>query len=159
MKKIIFLLALTIVLGSCNASKTVRTSKKVIKGDWILNTITYNQTGTFNVSLLDDAPKDCFEGSSWSFIPNNNTGTYTINGTNCSEGERYFIFTIQEVDPETGLYDFLLKPTDAKKKSETNRGFRLQLMQLSDTDMQWQQTVSVDGQPFKINMNFTKNQN
>lgn len=152
-------MALTIVLCSCNASKTVRTSKKVIKGDWILNTITYDQKGTFNVTLFDDATKDCFESSSWKFIPNNNTGTYAINGAKCSNGERNFIFTIQEVNPETGLYDFLLKPTDAKGKSETNRGFRLQLTQLSDTDMEWQQTVSLSGKPFKITMNFTKTQN
>ena len=158
MKKIV-LGFLVIGLISCGSSKTMRDSKKIINGDWTLSTITYNQTGTFNVSLFDDATKDCFESSSWNFIPNNNTGTYTINGAKCSNGERYFVFTIQEVDPETGLYDFLLKPTNAKVKSETNRGFRLQLTQLSDTDMQWQQTVSVDGQPFKINMNFTKNQN
>ena len=156
MKKL-FLFTFTICLLSCGASKTVRQSKKVIKGDWTLNSITYNQSGTFNVSLFGDASKACFEGSSWQFIPNNNTGIYTINDSNCSTGERHFIFTIQEVDPETGLYDFLLKPTNEKKKSETNNsGFRLKLSQLTDTNMQWQQTVSLDGSPFTINMNFTK---
>lgn len=156
MKKIIVLITLAVILTSCGASKTVRVSKKIIKGDWVLNSISYNQTGTFNVLLLEDANKACFEGSTWQFIPNNNTGTYSINSANCSQGERYFIFTIQEVNQETGLYDFLLKPTDAKKKSITNRGFRMQLTNLSDTTMQWQQTVSLEGKPFKINMNFTK---
>ncbi len=156
MKKL-FLFTFTLCLLSCGTSKTVRQSKKVIKGDWNLNSISYNQTGTFNVSLLGDASKDCFEGSSWQFIPNNNTGIYTINDSNCPTGERHFIFTIQEVDPDTGLYDFLLKPTNEKKKSETNNsGFRLKLSQLSDTNMQWQQTVSLEGKPFTINMNFTK---
>ena len=135
----------------------VRQSKKVMKGDWTLSSINYNQPGTFNVKLLNDASKECFEGSSWQFIPNNNTGNYTVNNTNCSTGMRYFIFTIQEINEVTGLYDFLLKPTNEKKKSETNNvGFRLQLTQLSDTDMQWQQTVSLEGKPFIINMNFTK---
>ena len=135
----------------------VRQSKKVMKGDWTLSSINYNQPGTFNVKLLYDASKECFEGSSWQFIPNNNTGNYTVNNTNCSTGMRYFIFTIQEINEVTGLYDFLLKPTNEKKKSETNNvGFRLQLTQLSDTDMQWQQTVSLEGKPFIINMNFTK---
>ncbi len=155
MKKLL-LSFVVITLLSCGTSKTVRQSKKVIKGDWTLSSISYNQTGTFNVSLLGDASKACFEGSSWQFIPNNNTGIYTINDSNCSTGERHFIFTIQEVDPDTGLYDFLLKPTDEKKKSETNSGFRLKLSQLSDTNMQWQQAVSLEGKPFTINMNFTK---
>ena len=66
------------------------------------------------------------------------------------------MFTIQEIDAQTGLYDFLLKPTNEKGKSETNQGFRLSLTSLSDTTMQWQQTVSVDGSPFTITMNFNK---
>ncbi len=141
---------------SCGASKTVRASKKIIKGNWSLNTITYSQQGTYNVTLLDDASKSCFEASTWQFIPNNNTGIYTINSSNCSNGERNFVFTIQEVDDTTGLYDVLLKPTNAKNKSETNQGFRLNLSMLSETEMQWKQTLTVEGKPFTITMNFTK---
>jgi hypothetical protein len=155
MKKIL-LIFLAIGLFSCGTSKTVRVSKRVIKGEWTLNTITYNQAGKYNVTLLNDTSKDCFEGSTWQFIPNNNTGTYSINESSCSTGVRNFVFTIQEVNAETGLYDFLLKPTDAKHKSETNQGFRLSLMSLSDTSMQWQQTVYVEGKPFIITMNFNK---
>ncbi|WP_055434707.1 lipocalin family protein [Lacinutrix algicola] len=155
MKKIILLLVVTTFL-SCGGSKVVRQSQKTIKGQWLLNNISYSEAGNFSVMLLNDASKECFEGSTWSFIPNNNTGIYTINNQNCTTGERNFVFTIQEVDEQTGLYDFLLKPTDAKNKSVTNQGFRLKLAQLSEFDMQWQQTVSVDGKPFTINMNFSK---
>jgi hypothetical protein len=155
MKKIL-LIFLAIGLFSCGSSKTVRVSKRVIKGEWTLNAITYNQTGKYNVTLLNDTSKDCFEGSTWQFIPNNNTGTYSINESSCTTGVRNFVFTIQEVNAETGLYDFLLKPTDAKHKSLTNQGFRLSLTSLSDTSMQWQQTVYVEGKPFIITMNFNK---
>ncbi|WP_055447522.1 lipocalin family protein [Lacinutrix mariniflava] len=155
MKKLILLL-ITATFLSCGSSKVVRQSQKTIKGDWTLNNITYSESGNYNVMLLNDVSKACFEGSTWSFIPNNNTGIYTINNENCTTGDRNFVFTIQEIDEQTGLYDFLLKPTDAKNKSVTNQGFRLELSQLSDFDMQWQQTVSVDGKPFTINMNFSK---
>lgn len=155
MKKIL-LIFLAIGLFSCGTSKTVRESKKVIKGEWTLNSISYSETGTYNVTLLNDASKTCFEGSSWQFIPNNNTGVYTINKSSCSTGVRNFVFTIQEIDPQTGLYDFLLKPTNEKNKSDTNQGFRLSLKSLSEASMQWQQTVSVDGKPFTITMNFNK---
>ncbi len=153
-KTLLFLIAISLV--SCGASKTVRDSKKVIKGDWLLNSITYSEKGTYNVNLLSDTSKECFEGSTWQFVPNNNTGVYNINGASCSSGIRNFVFTIQEIDPQTGLYDFLLKPTNEKYKSETNRGFRLKLTSLSDVMMQWEQTVSVDGKPFTITMNFNK---
>lgn len=155
MKKIALIL-LTLSFIACGGSKTVRTSKKVIKGDWTLSSITYSKAGTYNVTLLNDENKECFENSTWNFIPNNNTGTYTINGVGCSSGERNFIFTIDEVDEQTGLYNFLLKPTDAKGKSMTNQGFRLKLVSISETLMQWEQTVSVDGAPFVISMNFDK---
>ncbi|MEL0651940.1 lipocalin [Algibacter sp. TI.3.09] len=156
MKRIAILLVLALTLASCGTSKVVRTSKKVMKGNWTLSTISYSEKGTYNVSLLDDAPKACFEGSDWQFIPNNNSGIYTINDTNCSIGARNFIFTIQEVDPATDLYDFLLKPTDEKGKSPTNYGYRMQLTQLTEATMQWQQTLNVEGKPFTIIMNFTK---
>jgi len=155
MKRIIFLL-ISISLMSCGSSKAVRESKKLINGNWILNTITYSKAGTYNVNLLNDASKMCFEDSAWQFVSNNNTGTYTINNHNCMIGERYFVFTIQEVDAVAGLYDILLKPTDKKHKSETNQGFRLRLANLSGNTMKWQQTLTVEGSPFTITMNFTK---
>ncbi len=150
----LFIFAIT--LFNCGASKTVRLSKKTIKGQWVMNSINYSEAGTYNVTLLNDTTKECFEQSTWQFIPNNNTGTYNIVNDNCSNGERNFIFTIKEVDETTGLYSFLLKPTNAKGKSETNQGFRLKLSTLSETNMQWQQTVSLEGKPFTINMNFSK---
>jgi hypothetical protein len=156
MKKIIVLVLLLSTIISCGTSKTLKTSKKVIKGQWTLTSVTHNHLGTYNITLFNDAEKQCFEGSIWKFIPNNNTGIYTINNSNCSIGDRNFIFTIQEIDTVTGLYDFLLKPTNEKHKSDTNLGYRLQLTQLSETSMTWVQTLNVNGNAFKINMNFTK---
>ncbi|MFC4723051.1 lipocalin [Geojedonia litorea] len=155
MKRVI-LLFLAIGLISCGSSKTVRTSEKILKGEWVLNTVTYSESGNYNVTLLNDVSKACFEGSTWQFVPNNNTGTYTINNTNCARGKRYFIFKINEIDEATGLYDFVLKPTDEKYKSDTNIGVRFSLSSLSDNYMQWQQTLTVDGKPFTISMNFSK---
>ena len=153
----LILIVFSIFLLSCGSTKTVRQSKTILKGDWVLQNVTHSQDGVFNVTLLQDASKECFEGSTWQFIPNNNTGNYTFTSANCDNEKRYFIFTIQEKDVEAGLYDFLLKPTNEKKKSETNNsGFRFQLSQLSENSLTLQQNVTVDGAPFKINMNFTK---
>lgn len=157
MKKIIVFVFLASIIISCGTPKTVIQSKKVIKGYWSLAQITYSEPGTFDVTLLNDASKECFIGSTWRFIPNNNTGIYTINDAHCvPTGDRNFNFTIQEVDSNTGLYDFLLKPTNVKGKSEDNLGFRLQLTQLSETNMRWEQTILVEGKPFIIYMNFNK---
>jgi hypothetical protein len=151
MKKIVFI-ALSCMLLSCSSYKNVMSKQKVIKGNWTLNEITYNQKGTFNVTLLNDVSKECFEGSSWNFIPNNNTGSYTINNADCASGARDFVFSIKELNKLSGYFDFLLKP----KNNPKNEGFRLELIQLSETNMQWQQFLTVDGKPFTISMNFNK---
>lgn len=156
MKKFLILALIAVTAISCGTPKTVQESRKVIKGYWVLNSISYDSSGTFNVTLFNDTSVECFEGSNWRFIPNNNTGNYTIENSNCPTGQRDFIFTIQELDQATGLYDFLLKPTNAKGKSDTDVGYRLRLAQLNESSMRWEQTVNLDGKPFKINMNFSK---
>ncbi|HAT66759.1 MAG TPA: lipocalin [Flavobacteriaceae bacterium] len=156
MKKLPFLVLLVVLVFACGTPKTVKESRKVIKGYWSLDDIAYSEKGTFTVKLLNDTSRECFTGSSWRFIPNNNTGVYNIDNSNCPSGDRNFIFDIQEMNPETGLYDFLLKPTNEKNKSENNVGFRLRLAQLNDTSMKWEQTVSMDGKPFTITMRFSK---
>ena len=135
MKKLAIFTVLAALAFSCGTPKTVVETKKVIKGYWSLDNISYSEAGTFTVQLLNDTSRECFEGSAWRFIPNNNTGVYNINSSNCPSGERNFVFAIQEIDQTTGLYDFLLKPTNAKNKSEDNTGFRLRLAQLNNSSM------------------------
>lgn len=152
----IAVLAFTVL--SCGVPKTVIQSKKVIKGTWNLDNIVYNQAGNFNMTVFNDTSKECFEGSTWRFIPNNNSGIYTINSTDCPTGERNFIFTIQQVDQESGYYDFLLKPTTKQGSANKNEtvGYRVRLSQLSENSMQWEQSIMLDNKPFKFSMNFSK---
>ncbi len=156
MKKILILFCAVGFLLSCGTPKAVRDSKKEIKGEWTISSITYSESGSYSVTIFNDVSKECFENSTWRFIPNNNTGKYTINSGGCNVGERNFIFTIDQVDASTGLYDFLIKPTDERGRSETNEGFRVRLSQLTDTFMVWEQNLTVDGKPFTIFMNFNK---
>ena len=158
MRKILLLVSVVIFTISCSTPKTVIQSKKVLKGYWSLDNVTYDETGTFNVTFFNDTSRECLEGTNWRFIPNNNSGVYTVENGNCPTGDRNFIFAIQEIDQSTGLYDFLLKPTTraGKPNKGSSVGFRLRLAQLNETNMRWEQTVQLDGKPFKINMNFSK---
>ena len=164
MKKIALLLVMAVLVMACKSSSGPMTAKpketnianKAIKGEWTLQSITYSEKGKYEVTLLNDTSKECFEGSTWKFVPNNNRGHYTINASGCSTGQRNFIFIVQEVDKSTGYYDFLLKPTNEKYVSETKQGIRLHLASISDNSMVWEQTVRVDGKPFVISMNFVK---
>ncbi|WP_439130225.1 lipocalin family protein [Polaribacter sp.] len=151
MRKLVILFV-TLTLLSCGASKNIKAKHKIIKGNWTLTNITFSKTGDYNVTFFNDTTKDCLEGSTWKFVPNNNTGVYTVNDTDCNEGNRDFIFVIQEVDPVSGYYDFLLKP----KNNEDNLGYRIDLKELTETSMFWRQKINVNGTPFLINMQFLK---
>lgn len=164
MKKIALLFVIAALTMACKSGSGTMTSKpketnianKAIKGEWTLQSVTYSQQGKYDVTLLNDTSRECFEGSTWKFVPNNNRGHYTINNEDCSTGQRYFIFVVQEIDKSTGYYDFLLKPTNEKYTSESNQGIRLHLASISENAMVWEQTVRVDGKPFVISMNFVK---
>lgn len=159
MKKLLFVIMAAFLVASCGPTKQATEARKTFKGDWVLNSITYpNNPGNFNVTLFNEASASCFQGSAWSFVSNNNTGTYTLQGPACSNaGERYFNWSIDEENTAAGTFDFLLKPTDDRNRSTTgNQGFRINLTQLSETSMTWEQTVTLEGKPFMIRMNFTK---
>lgn len=160
MKKILFFIFAMVVLASCKtnvpkSTKGTRQANRVIKGEWVLSSVTHNGKGKYDVTLFKDTSKECFEGSYWKFVPNNYRGTYSISKQGCASGDRNFVFVVEEVD-KNGYYDFLLKPTNEKYQSSTNTGIRLHLAYLSDTEMRWEQTISVEGKPFVISMNFTK---
>ncbi|KAA1244664.1 lipocalin family protein [Aquimarina sp. RZ0] len=157
MKKVILIITV-ILLTSCSATqKTIISAKKTLKGEWSLDKISYDRSGVFDVLLYNDVSAECLTGGIWKFIPNNNTGIYTVNDTQCtSTGARNFRFTIPEPS-SNGEYSFLFKPINEKKKStNNNKGYRMTLQHLDETTMTWTQAVTLEGKPFMIIMNFNK---
>lgn len=158
MRKILILAVVAILFAACGPSKQAREARKTFNGDWTLTSVTYpKNSGEFDVTLFNEASASCFENSTWNFISNNNRGAYTVQGANCDGGQRYFIWSIDEENTPEGIYDFLLKPTNADYESTTgNQGFRLNLRSVSATQMVWEQSVMLEGSPFVIRMNFSK---
>ncbi|HPZ25773.1 MAG TPA: lipocalin family protein, partial [Kaistella sp.] len=70
---------------SCSGVKNAKTAQEnraeflKLKGDWELTSIDYDKN--FKVKPFDEgADAQCFVGSHWTLIPNNWTGSYTLNG-------------------------------------------------------------------------------
>jgi hypothetical protein len=158
MKKFLILFSIAAIIASCGPGKVAKEARKTFDGNWTLTGITYpNNIGNFDVTLFNEATASCFRNSTWDFVSNNNKGTYTVNGSGCEGDTNYFIWSIDDENTPSGVYDFLLKPTNDNYKSTTgNQGFRLNLKSLTDTNMVWEQTVSLEGSPFTIRMNFSK---
>ncbi|MFZ0491307.1 MAG: lipocalin family protein [Salegentibacter sp.] len=159
MKKFLFITVVAVLITSCGGtSKVAKQARKTFDGTWALNSVTYPQnTGEFDVTLFNEASASCFENSTWTFVSNNNQGNYEIQGPGCNGGTNYFNWSVDEENTPQGMYDFLLKPTNEKHKSTTgDQGFRLNLKTLTQDTMVWEQTVSLEGKPFVIRMNFTR---
>lgn len=158
MKKTVLLIFATVLLAGCGATKIENQAQRTMKGDWTLNRISYpDSDGIFKVTLFDDASASCFTGSEWNFIPNNNHGSYTINSSGCATGSRNFIFDVIETSPDSGIFNFTLKPVaDGENPRKNKTGYRLNLVNLSEDNMVWEQKVRLEGKPFTIRMNFTK---
>jgi len=155
MKKISCILVL-IFLMSCGSQKEIRQSEKTLKGNWYMEDVSASAIGDLKFTIFGKSSKDCLIGSSWEFIPNNNTGSYVESGMGCSDDQNYFAFNIDSVSEYSGLYDFLLKPTNEKGKSETDTGYRLELISLTKTTMAWKHTVSFEGKPLTLTFKFIK---
>lgn len=158
MKKTILLFFITILLSSCGATKVERQAQKTFKGNWTLDRISYpDSQGIFKVNMFNDVSASCFTGSEWGFIPNNNHGTYTIIDASCATGKRHFIFDVIETASDSGIFDFTLKPVGKDENArKINTGYRMNLTQLSETEMVWEQHVSLEGEPFTIRLHFSK---
>jgi len=158
-KYIIHIISIVLVLGSCKPHQEAIAAKELLlKGEWSLDKVSYTRDGIFEVTLFNDATAECFTGSTWSFIPNNHTGSYTVNPDVCSQtGKRNFRFTVFKSDTD-GAYAFMFKHIDSKKKDirEDNQGYRMALKKLEENTMTLIQMTTVEGKPFGIVMDFNK---
>ncbi len=155
---ILIILLFTFTLNACSVSKEVRSMKKIINGDWILQTITTEGiTGIVKTKIFNEAEFGCFIGSEWSFINNNSMGTYTLvdRSGGCVPLKRFIRWTIYE--PEGQDKEFQFKRLDDNKKSMDNGdGFRLKVVELNNNRMKIKSELVFGGHAGAIIYNFVK---
>ena len=89
MKKLILLGVLAVLFAACKSTsatnpKVDRKSQVAIKGNWTITSVTYPGSDVIKVNSFDLADSKCFEGSSWKFVSNNDSGTMAlVGGGNC----------------------------------------------------------------------------
>jgi hypothetical protein len=143
---------------ACSASKEGRTMKKSINGSWTLQTInTEGITEKFAARVFNEADLNCFVGSSWEFISNNGSGSYTLVGgtTGCSTLQRNIRWSIYE--EKDAPKEFQFKRLDEKNNPlDDNNGFRLSITLPGDNTMQLKSAITFEGKPGNIVYNFVK---
>ncbi|WP_299241831.1 lipocalin [uncultured Aquimarina sp.] len=159
MRTICILLICTLLFSCGVSNKLTRAAKNSIDGVWILKEVDYetDSKGTYAITILNNISLQCIENTNWEFVANNNTGSYALSGTSCTDtGVQNFIWSVPKE-----MYGFnhsiMLKPVNHKMKSNiNNKGYRMQLYELENTKMIWSYDMIVDGEKFTIKLNFDK---
>ena len=155
MKKILLAGILgTTFLVSCSTAKQAQASRAdfmKLKGSWEISSVDYDKQ--YKIKLFDEgADAQCFVGSQWNLIPNNNTGSYALaGGGDCPTITRAIKFDVSK-DKE-----FSFKVIDAGVKAKNvTAGYVLDFQNQTPTSFTLVQNVPFEGKILKVYYNFTK---
>jgi len=157
MRKAIFVVALVLVISGCKSTsitntKLDRNSQVEIKGNWTLTSVDYPSSEYIKINSFQIADSNCFEGSTWKFISNNNKGEFTLNNSSCPSFSSSITWFINDEG------QFVLKILNAGEKAKKVRnGFVLTIANQSHTQFQLIDKVDIGGKMTSVIYQFQKN--
>lgn len=145
MKKIILMSLFSLLIFSCKSKSVTSTkvdskSQVAIKGNWILTSVSYPGSEYIKVNSFDIADSKCFEGSTWKFISNNDSGQMELTKPGCPS----FSSPIKWFVNKEG--QFVLKVLSAGEKAKKVRdGYVLNLSSQTQDSFQLIDKINVGG--------------
>jgi hypothetical protein len=160
MKKVIVFFGLLLLFSACKTKAPLavvpvsvdRRSQVAIKGDWTINSVTYAGSDMFKITCFDIADSKCFEGSTWKFISNNDSGEMALNQENCPN----FSSKIKWYVNKEG--QFVLKfLADGIKAKKMQQGYILKIKDQTMESFKLEETINIGGKLTPIIYQFRKN--
>lgn len=157
MKKIVLLLMCSVLVLSCKSKSATVTkldskSQVAIKGNWTITSVAYPGSEYIKVSSFNIADSQCFVGSTWKFISNNNKGEMTLTKANCPS----FYSPITWFVNKEG--QFVLKVLNAGEKAKKVRdGYVLNVANQTESAFQLLDKIDVGGKMTNVVYQFSKN--
>lgn len=156
MKKILFLTAMALVLFSCKSTSATDTkldkgAQVAMKGNWVISSVTYPGSEYIKVNSFDIADSQCFVGSTWKFVSNNNKGNMALTKYDCP----VFSSPITWFVNKNG--EFVLKVLDADIKAKRVReGYVLHVANQTETSFQLIDKGNVEGKTISVVYQFQR---
>lgn len=157
MKKLgILTLLLTIVITSCSTQqKIAKQSETAFRGDWTLDEIVSDQNENVVITkLLDHESVECFEGSTWHLVANNNSGYYRLEGPNCPSNEFDLKWYMEQDGAD--IYFWFKRVTDDVKHKNVKDGYKMKLVSVDDTTAHLMHEVPFEAGKMAIHYYFSK---
>lgn len=136
---------------SAGQAQTVRSEVMKLKGEWTISGVDYNKS--FKIKPFDEgADINCFVGSAWKLIPNNYTGTYSLNGGgDCPMKTQAITFSVDKYSNVS-----IKKVGEGEKAKHVSAGYMLKLENPTENSFTLVQSVNADGSPMDVRYNFTR---
>ncbi|MFQ3350650.1 MAG: hypothetical protein ACI9Q9_000709 [Flavobacterium sp.] len=156
MKKILFLTAIALVLVSCKStsitnSKLDKGAQVAMKGNWVISSVSYPGSEYIRVNSFQIADSQCFEGSVWKLVSNNNKGNMSLTKYGCTSFSSPITWFINREG------EFVLKILDADIKAKKVReGYVLQVANQTGTSFQLIDKITVGGKLTDVVYQFEK---
>jgi len=143
MRKIVLLSALSFLIFACKSNPTTSLDKKAevaIKGNWIITSVAYPGSDVIKVSSFEIADSQCFVGSEWKFISNNNKGDMALTKIGCPAFSSPITWYINKEG------NFVMKVLAAGEKAKRVReGYVLKVANQMENSFQLVDKINVGG--------------
>lgn len=142
------------LLASCSTAKTAQANKSEflkLKGQWQVTSVDYNKN--YRVKPFDEgADAQCFVGSTWTLVPNNYTGTYSIDGgTGCPTVTQPIKFEVVN-----GNEFKFKKLVEGSKAKAVVSGYSLNLINQTQDQFSLEQNIPSNGENVRVVYNFQR---
>ena len=146
--------AMTVSCSTVNTAKTAQTDRAEflkLKGDWEIASVNYDNN--YKVKPFDEgADAQCFVGSQWKLVPNNYSGSYTLNGG----GECPSVMQPIKFEVATGTEFKFKKLQDGSKAKAVTAGYSLNLISQTADQFSLEQNIPSGGENVRIVYNFVR---
>ncbi|MYY27364.1 lipocalin family protein [Elizabethkingia anophelis] len=126
-------------------------NKSTLKGTWQITKVDYDNN--YKIKPFDEGVDiKCFIGSEWKFVPNNNTGSYSVSNADCQNN----ILTLFKFNvTPNGEFSFKKTPKGIKAKTIIG-GYFLQLQNQNQDSFELVQSLNDDSTPVNVLYYFKK---
>lgn len=158
MKKSIILLFLSFVIFGCKSKSVSVTGTKLdmkkevaLKGNWVITSVTYPSSEYIKVTSFNIEDSQCFVGSEWNFISNNNKGEMKLTKNGCSGYSSPITWYINKEGK------LVMKFLEGAKAKNVNQGYVLTVNNITETSFELVDYVNVGGNSTKVVYQFVRN--
>lgn len=135
--------------NSATATKLDRGSQVAMKGNWEITSVTYPGSNVIAVNSFGLADSQCFVGSQWKFVSNNNKGDMAL--TKCSSFSSPITWFVNREG------QFVLKVLSAGEKAKRVRdGYVLNVANQTENSFQLVDKIDVGGKMTDVVYQFQK---